>query len=140
MTYLILRIMINAMAIAIAVKLVDGITFTGEWWKMIFIGIVFGVVNSIIKPLLTFYVAPDYSDPGPFYPDHKYANAFAYRTTLRTVRTWAPDKRFLAGLLGGLDREHSKYDPVVADRSQEHQILRKQKGPNLGDYACWQLF
>ena len=58
MTYLILRIMINAMAIAIAVKLVDGITFTGEWWKMIFIGIVFGVVNSVIKPLLTFFTLP----------------------------------------------------------------------------------
>jgi putative membrane protein len=58
MTYLILRIMINAMAIAIAVKLVDGITFTGEWWKMIFIGVVFGVVNSIIKPVLTFFTLP----------------------------------------------------------------------------------
>jgi putative membrane protein len=58
MAYLILRIMINAMAIAIAVKLVDGITFTGEWWKMIFIGVVFGVVNCIIKPLLTFFTLP----------------------------------------------------------------------------------
>jgi putative membrane protein len=58
MTYLILKIMINAMAIAVAVKLVDGINFTGEWWKMILIGVVFGVVNSIIKPLLTFFTLP----------------------------------------------------------------------------------
>jgi len=58
MTYLILRIMINAMAIAVAVKLVDGIAFTGEWWKMILIGVVFGVVNSIIKPLLTLFTLP----------------------------------------------------------------------------------
>ena len=58
MAYLILRIMINAMAIAVAVKLVQGITFTGEWWKMIIIGAVFGIVNSFIKPLLTFFTLP----------------------------------------------------------------------------------
>jgi putative membrane protein len=58
MTYLILRIMINAFSIAIAVQVVGGITFTGEWWKMIIIGAVFGIVNSIIKPLVTFFALP----------------------------------------------------------------------------------
>lgn len=58
MTYLLLRIMINALAIAVAVKLVGGITFTGEWWKMIIIGAVFGIVNSFIKPLVTFFTFP----------------------------------------------------------------------------------
>ena len=41
-----------------AVKFVNGITFTGEWWKMIIIGAVFGIVNSIIKPLLTLFTLP----------------------------------------------------------------------------------
>ncbi len=58
MTYLILRIMINALSIAIAVKVVDGIVFTGEWWKMILVGAVFGIVNSFIKPLVTFFTFP----------------------------------------------------------------------------------
>lgn len=58
MTYLILRITINALAIAAAVKLVEGITFTGEWWKMIIIGAVFGIVNSLIKPVVTFFTFP----------------------------------------------------------------------------------
>ena len=58
MTYLILKIMINALSIAVAVKVVDGITFTGEWWKMIIIGAVFGVVNSLIKPFLTLFTLP----------------------------------------------------------------------------------
>jgi putative membrane protein len=58
MTYLILRIMINALAIAVAVKVVDGIVFSGEWWKMIFVGAVFGIVNSFLKPLLTFFTLP----------------------------------------------------------------------------------
>jgi putative membrane protein len=58
MAYLILKIMINALAIAAAVKFVDGITFTGEWWKMIIVGAVFGVVNSFLKPLLTLFTLP----------------------------------------------------------------------------------
>ncbi len=58
MAYLIMRIMINALAIAVAVKIVDGITFTGEWWKMIVIGAVFGVVNSFIKPIVTIFALP----------------------------------------------------------------------------------
>jgi putative membrane protein len=58
MTYFLLRIMINALSIAMAVKVVNGITFTGEWWKMIIIGAVFGIVNAIIKPLLTLFTLP----------------------------------------------------------------------------------
>jgi putative membrane protein len=58
MTYLILRIMINALSIAIAVKVVNGIVFTGEWWKMILVGAVFGIVNSFLKPLVTFFTLP----------------------------------------------------------------------------------
>lgn len=50
--------MINALSIAAAVKVVDGITFTGEWWKMIIIGGVFGIVNAFIKPVVTFFTFP----------------------------------------------------------------------------------
>jgi putative membrane protein len=58
MAYLILRIMINAFSIAVAVRIVDGIVFAGEWWKMIFIGAVFGIVNAFIKPLVTLFTIP----------------------------------------------------------------------------------
>jgi len=58
MTYMILKIMINALSIAAAVKFVDGIVFTGEWWKMIIIGAVFGIVNSLIKPIVTIFTFP----------------------------------------------------------------------------------
>ena len=50
--------MINAFSIAVAVKLVGGITFIGEWWKMIIIGAVFGVVNTFIKPIITIFTFP----------------------------------------------------------------------------------
>lgn len=58
MAYLILKIMINAFSIAVAVRLIDGITFTGEWWKMIIIGAIFGIVNTFIKPLITLFTIP----------------------------------------------------------------------------------
>lgn len=53
-----LRIMINALSISVAVRVVDGITFFGEWWKMIIIGAVFGIVNTLIKPVVTFFTFP----------------------------------------------------------------------------------
>jgi len=50
--------MINALSIAVAVRFVENISFTGEWWKMIIIGAVFGIVNSIIKPFVTIFTFP----------------------------------------------------------------------------------
>ncbi|NWF52169.1 MAG: phage holin family protein [Nitrospirae bacterium] len=58
MTYIILKIIINAISITIAVKLVNGITFRGEWWKIIIIGAVFGIVNSFIRPIVKFFTFP----------------------------------------------------------------------------------
>ncbi len=58
MSYLILRVMINALSIVIAVKLVDGLSFAGEWWKMIIVGAVFGLVNSVIKPVVKLFSIP----------------------------------------------------------------------------------
>jgi putative membrane protein len=58
MQYMLLRIMINALSIMAAVRLVDGITFSGEWWKMIILGAVFGLVNSLIKPIIQLFSLP----------------------------------------------------------------------------------
>ena len=58
MSSLILRVMVNALSIVIAVRLVDGLTFAGEWWKMIIVGGVFGVVNAVIKPVVQFFTIP----------------------------------------------------------------------------------
>lgn len=58
MALLILRIMINALSIGAAVKLIEGITFSGEWWKLIIVGAVFGLVNSLIKPIVRLVTLP----------------------------------------------------------------------------------
>lgn len=50
--------MINALSIAAAVKLVDGIAFAGEWWKIIIIGLIFGLVNALIKPIVKLFTFP----------------------------------------------------------------------------------
>lgn len=57
-TYLALRVMINALSIGAAVKLVRGIGFTGQWWRMIVVGATFGLVNSFIKPVLMLFSLP----------------------------------------------------------------------------------
>jgi len=58
MIYLIVRILANAIAISLAVKLIDGITFAGQWWKMIVVGAVFGVVNALIRPIVKLFTFP----------------------------------------------------------------------------------
>lgn len=58
MAYLLLKIMINALSIGIAVKVINGITFTGEWWKIIIVGAIFGLVNSFIKPIAKLFTFP----------------------------------------------------------------------------------
>src|SRR5262245_36554317 len=52
-----LRLLVNAAALYAAVRLVDGVTFTGDWLTLLAVALVFGVVNAIVKPvtkLLTF--------------------------------------------------------------------------------------
>lgn len=58
MKFHILQWLINALAIVIAVKVVDGISFQGEWWYMIVIGSLFGLVNGLIKPIIKLFTYP----------------------------------------------------------------------------------
>lgn len=50
--------MINALSIGIAVKVINGLTFTGEWWKIIIVGAIFGLVNAFIKPIAKLFTFP----------------------------------------------------------------------------------
>ena len=47
-----IRVAINAFAVWVAVGLVNGLTFEGDIWKLLLIGLVLGVVNALIKPIL----------------------------------------------------------------------------------------
>ena len=49
----VLRLLINALAIFAAVKLLPGLHFDGTWVQLAGVALVFGLLNAFIKPILT---------------------------------------------------------------------------------------
>ena len=54
MVELIVRIVINAVALLVAVKVVPQIVFKfgNDWWKVLAVALIFALVNSYIKPIV----------------------------------------------------------------------------------------
>lgn len=50
--------LINTIAIMLAIKFVPGITFSGEWWGMLLTGIIFGLINAFIRPVVKLFTLP----------------------------------------------------------------------------------
>jgi putative membrane protein len=57
MSFLI-RLVINAIALWLATRLVDGISFDGNLVFLLVVALIFGVVNAIVKPILIFLTFP----------------------------------------------------------------------------------
>jgi putative membrane protein len=55
---LILRLIINAAALWCAARFIDGISYTGTWPGLLGVALVFGVVNTFIRPALRFFSFP----------------------------------------------------------------------------------
>jgi putative membrane protein len=55
---LILRLLLNAAALWVAVRLVSGITYQGGWAGFLGVALVFGLVNAVVKPILFFFSLP----------------------------------------------------------------------------------
>ena len=53
-----LRWLINAAALWVAIQLVDGIEHRGSWWSLLFVALVFGLLNASIRPLLKLLSLP----------------------------------------------------------------------------------
>jgi len=49
----VLRLLLNAAALWAAERLVSGITYQGGWLGFLGVALVFGIVNAIVKPVLT---------------------------------------------------------------------------------------
>ncbi|HMK60959.1 MAG TPA: phage holin family protein [Dissulfurispiraceae bacterium] len=58
MLHMLLRLVINALSLAAAIKVIDGITFDGEWWQILIVAAVFGLVNALIKPVVQLFTFP----------------------------------------------------------------------------------
>lgn len=59
MRNLILRLVINAIALYAATQIgIPGLSFKGEWYTMLIVAFIFGLVNALIRPLLTVLTCP----------------------------------------------------------------------------------
>lgn len=50
--------LINTIAIILAIKLVPGIVYAGEWWGILVVGLIFGLINTFIRPLIKLFALP----------------------------------------------------------------------------------
>jgi putative membrane protein len=53
-----IRLVINAAALWLAIRFVPGISFDGDEVMLLLVALVFGVVNAIIRPVLTILSLP----------------------------------------------------------------------------------
>jgi len=57
MSFLI-RLLVNAVALWVATRVVTGVTYTGAILPLIGVALVFGIVNAVIRPVLKFLTFP----------------------------------------------------------------------------------
>ena len=53
-----IQILSNALAILLAAYLIDGISFSGDWTVLIIAGLILGLINFFVKPILKLISAP----------------------------------------------------------------------------------
>lgn len=58
MQNLVIRILVNAVALWVAARLVGGIELAGEFWPVLLVAAVFGLVNALIKPVVMLLTLP----------------------------------------------------------------------------------
>jgi putative membrane protein len=58
MERLVLRIVVNAVSLAAAVRFIEGIEYHGKWWMMLAIAVIFGLINVVIKPIIQIFSFP----------------------------------------------------------------------------------
>jgi putative membrane protein len=52
------RILINAIALIAAVRLVPNVEFRGDWWQLLILAAIFGVINAYIRPVVKLLSLP----------------------------------------------------------------------------------
>jgi len=58
MTKFILRWVINAVALYLAVYFVPGVSLQGDWTSLIWLALIFGLINAFLRPLLKLLTCP----------------------------------------------------------------------------------
>ena len=57
-TEMLIKWMINTIAIMLAIKWVPGIVYSGAWWGILVVGMLFGLVNTYIRPFIKLFAMP----------------------------------------------------------------------------------
>ena len=58
MTKFIIRLAINAVGLYAAVLIVPGMQFRGDWTGVLWLALIFGLLNALVRPLLKFLTCP----------------------------------------------------------------------------------
>jgi putative membrane protein len=53
-----LQIVLNGVAVLVAAYLVPGISYTGSWFYLLLVGLVIGLINLVVKPLVVLFSFP----------------------------------------------------------------------------------
>jgi putative membrane protein len=53
-----LQIVLNGVGVYIASQLIPGIHYSGSWGYLLVVGLVIGIVNLLVKPIVTFFSFP----------------------------------------------------------------------------------
>jgi putative membrane protein len=53
-----IRLLVNAAALWVAIRFVPGITFAGDEVRLLLVALVFGVVNAVVRPVLMLLTLP----------------------------------------------------------------------------------
>ena len=54
----IVRLLTTAASLWVAVWLVNGLEFDGEWWEFLIAAAIMGLANAVARPILTFFSLP----------------------------------------------------------------------------------
>lgn len=60
MTNLLIRLVINAVALWVANYLIAGIQMTNDVVGLLIVAVIFGLINALIKPVIDFFTCPFY--------------------------------------------------------------------------------
>ncbi|MGH9367320.1 MAG: phage holin family protein [Thermoanaerobaculia bacterium] len=52
------RLVISAFALWVAVQIVPGVSYEGEWVKLVLVALVLGLLNALVRPLLMLLSCP----------------------------------------------------------------------------------
>ena len=55
---LVIRLLVNAVALWCAARFINGISYAGSWQGLVGLSLVFGIVNAFIRPVLAFFSFP----------------------------------------------------------------------------------